>query len=208
MRLPTIALITTAMLLLACSRDTRPFNPSGLAGAQPDPPLTKPDFVLTDTEGKPFHFRPATEGYVTLLFFGYTHCPDVCPVHLTNISAALHTLDPEVQGKIKVVFVTTDPGRDTPTVMRAWLNHFDPAFIGLTGTADSITAIQRRIQILGVASRDPSAVPGDSNYTVGHSAVVLAYTTDDLAHVVYPFGVRQADWARDLPRLVAGGGRS
>lgn len=208
MRLPFSAFAVFGIVLLACSHDAKPFNPSGLAGAQPQPPLPKPDFVLTDTEGKPFHFRPATEGFVTLLFFGYTHCPDVCPVHFSNISAALHTLDPEVQRKIKVVFVTTDPARDTPAVMRAWLDHFDPAFIGLTGEPDSIAAIQQRIQILGVATRDPSAVPNDTSYTIGHSAVVLAYTTDDLAHVVYPFGVRQADWARDLPQLVAGAGRS
>ena len=208
MRFPLPALVALGIALLGCSADAKPFNPAGLAGARPEPPLAKPDFILSDTEGRPFHFRQATEGFVTLLFFGYTHCPDVCPVHFSNISAALHTLDPEVQRKIKVVFVTTDPARDTPAVMRAWLDHFDPGFIGLTGAPDSIAAIQRRIQILGVATREPSPVPGDTSYTIGHSAVVLAYTTDDLAHVVYPFGVRQADWARDLPQLVAGAGRS
>jgi len=184
----------------ACDQRPRPFNPSGLAGPTLGKAIAKPDFTLTATDGTPFDFRARTKGSVTLLFFGYTHCPDVCPVHLANIAAALHTLDPDVQRKVKVVFVTTDPDRDTAPVIRAWLDKFDPGFIGLRGTLEEVNAIQRSLS-LGEASREPQLTPADTAYAVGHAAIVLAFTPDDSAHVVYPFGIRQTDWAKDIPLL-------
>src|SRR5215472_9452876 len=81
------------------------------------PPLLKPEFVLTDTSGAPFDFKQRTEGCVTLLFFGYTACPDQCPMHMANLSAALKKLPSGIAGQVKLVFVTTDPERDSPTVM-------------------------------------------------------------------------------------------
>jgi protein SCO1 len=197
--------IAVFFVVAACDQRDRPFNPSGFAGPTLQQAIPKPDFTLTATDGSPFHFRAATEGSVTLLFFGYTHCPDVCPVHLANIAAALRTLDPEIQRQIKVVFVTTDPDRDTPAEMREWLDKFNPEFIGLTGTIDQVNTIQRGLK-LGDASREPQVSPLDTGYTVGHAAIVLAFTRDDSAHVVYPFGIRQADWAKDLPHLVKVGG--
>lgn len=198
--------VVLVLALVACNRKAEPFNPSGLAGPTLQRPIPKPDFTLTATDGAPFHFRAATAGYVTLLFFGYTNCPDVCPVHLTNIAAALHNLDPEVQRQVKVVFVTTDPDRDTGPVVRAWLDHFDPGFIGLTGAINDINKIQQGL-MLGSAEREPQLTPADTGYTVGHAAIVLAFTRDDSAHVVYPFGVRQADWAKDLEKLVKYGAK-
>jgi protein SCO1 len=162
-------------------------------------PYPKPDFTLTDTEGRPYDFRASTDGFVTLLFFGYTSCPDVCPLHMGNIAAVLREVSGEVEEKIKVVFVTTDPARDTPTVVREWLDRFDATFVGLTGTPEQILAAER-------AARVPDAQleiqPADDSYIVAHSSQVLAYSLDDQAHLVYPFGVRQSDWAGDLPRLV------
>jgi protein SCO1/2 len=175
---------------------------AGMHGLALTPPKPKPDFTLTDTEGKPFDLRRDTEGYVTLLFFGYTHCPDVCPVHLANIAAVLHKLPVTTSQRVRMVFVTTDPERDTREVVRAYLDKFDRGFIGLTGTAEAVLAAQ-------AASRIPpaykevvdSANPG--NYTVGHAAFVFAYTADGMGRFLYPFGVRQADWAHDIPKLVA-----
>lgn len=196
------ALLVVLVLVAACKPGApRVFNPDGLSGASIDPPLDKPDFVLTTTEGKPFDLRKDTEGYVTLLFFGYTHCPDVCPVHLANIAAALGKLSPEVNAAVKVVFVTTDPARDTPAVMRAWLDKFDKRFIGLTGDSLAL-AHAAKVSHVGQAVRE--AGPTDSTYTVGHAAMVFAFTRDNLAHVAYPFGVRQADWAKDLVILTRG----
>jgi protein SCO1/2 len=196
------AAVALGILVLGCKpAGPKVFNPEGLAGPQITPPLPKPEFVLTTTEGKPFDLQKETEGYVTLLFFGYTHCPDVCPVHLANIAAALAKLSPEVNNAVKVVFVTTDPARDTPAVMRAWLDKFDKRFIGLTG--DSLALAEAaRLSHAGPAIREQG--PNDSTYGVGHSAIVMAFTRDNLAHVVYPFGIRQADWAKDLVLLTKG----
>ena len=106
----------------------------GWAGTLLGQPLDKPEFTLTDTSGNPYDFRQQTRGYVTLLYFGYTSCPDVCPLHMANLAAVLQEVSGEVNSKIKVVFVTTDPNRDTPQVIRKWLDNFDVTFIGLTGT--------------------------------------------------------------------------
>jgi protein SCO1/2 len=178
-----------------------------LRGTLLEPSWEKPDFTLTDTEGRPFDFRAGTDGFVTLLFFGYTHCPDVCPVHMANIAAVLRDIDYADRSRIRVVFVTTDPERDTPAVVRAWLDRFDRSFIGLRGTEAEVDAIQAALH-LPAAIRQPSRPgPLPGAYAVGHAAQVIAFTADGRARVVYPFGTRQADWAHDLPKLVAGGNR-
>lgn len=163
-------------------------------------PWSKPSFTLTDTNGQPFDFRAQTDGYLTLLFFGYTHCPDVCPLHMANLAAVLGSLSGDVRVGTKVVFATTDPARDTPAVLKKWLANFNPSFVGLTGTPDEMAAAQRATGI-PVSAAEP-AKP-DGSYVVGHAAQVIAYTRDGLAHLVYPFGTRQSDWADDLPRLLA-----
>src|SRR5207245_5442656 len=94
------------------------------------PPLPKPRFVLTDTSGALFDFWSRTLGSVTLLFFGYTYCPDQCPMHMANIGGALKTLPSGVADQVKLVFVTTDPLRDTPVELRRWLDNFDRHFVG------------------------------------------------------------------------------
>jgi len=195
-------LITASLALLAAPSckpaPRRPFNPEGLAAPKVTPPIPKPDFVLTRTDGTPFDFRRETDGYVTLLFFGYTNCPDICPVHLANIAAALKKLGPDVNNAVKVVFVTNDPARDTPEVLRTYLDRFDQRFIGLTGDSLAITDAMRQVSLSPIV-REEGTQPG--GYTIGHSAIVLAFTRDNFAHVVYPFGIRQADWARDLVLL-------
>jgi protein SCO1/2 len=163
-------------------------------------PWAKPEFTLTDDNGQPFDFRAQTDGYLTLLFFGYTHCPDVCPLHMANISAVLEELPGDVRVNTKVVFATTDPARDTPAVLKKFLDNFDPTFIGLTGTAQQMDDAQRATGIPVSVAEPPKA---DGSYTVGHAAQVIAYTRDGEAHVVYPFGTRQSDWADDLPRLLS-----
>lgn len=89
-----------------------------------------------------------------------------------------------------MVFVTTDPARDNPRMLRTWLNHFDPNFIGLTGSEAALQAAQVAAQ-----------VPFSKGNPDGHAAFVLAYTTDNLAHVIYPAGISETDWVHDLPRL-------
>jgi protein SCO1/2 len=162
------------------------------------PPLPKPKFTLTDTSGAQTDFWKKTEGHVTLLFFGYTRCPDECPLHMANIAAALKLIPASVAKQIEVVFVTTDPDRDTAGILRSWLDHFDKRFIGLTGSQAAVDAAQQAAA-LPVAQK---ASLNNRDYQVAHASFVIAYTKDNLAHVIYPGGVTQKDWAQDLPRLV------
>jgi protein SCO1/2 len=191
------AVFTTAVALgcTACSSDTP--RPGELRGSILPEPLLKTDFTLTTTAGEAFDFRAETEGYVTLLFFGYTYCPDICPVHMASIAAVLKKLPPQTARRIKVVMVSVDPERDTPERFRAWLDNFDRSFIGLTGTPEELATIQQAFY-LPVAVRQGEG----PDYSVGHSTAVIAFTADNLAHVRYPSGTRQSDWAHDLPLLV------
>jgi protein SCO1/2 len=180
----------------------RPGNDQGYRGVVLPTPLAKPDFTLTDTRGQPFDFRKETDGSLTLLFFGYTNCPDVCPVHLGNIHTVLEQMPFDVKSHTKVVFVTTDPERDTPKKLRAWLDNFDPSFIGLRGTVEEVNRIQATLHLPPAVASAPHGA--DSSYDVGHAAQVLAFSpADNEAHVIYPFGIRQQDWAHDLPKLLA-----
>lgn len=194
-RASRVLLLTSVLLLgVAC-------RPSAGGGPLRGTPLgvvtPKPTIVLTTTDGAPFDFPRATAGYVTLLFFGYTHCPDICPVHMANLAAVLHKLPSTVAGRVKVIMVTVDPERDTPERLRAWLDNFDRDFIGLTGSVADITAMQQAVRL------PPAVKEGEGDmYLVGHAAYVLAFTTDDQPPVAYPSGIRQSDWAHDLPLLV------
>jgi protein SCO1/2 len=154
------------------------------------PPLPKPAFTLTDTSGAAFDFRSSTDGYVTLLYFGFSHCTTACPMQMNYLASALRTLPADIRSHVKVVFVSTDPDRDNPRMVRTWLNHFDRSFIGLTGSVE-------KIQRAETASKLPRTIKPDE-----HAAFVVAYTRDNLGHVIYPAGVTQGDWVHDLPRLV------
>jgi protein SCO1/2 len=169
-------------------------------------PGPRPDFTLTDTRGRPYDFRKETEGKVALLFFGYARCPDVCPVQMAGMAAVLRDLPWEVRDRIEVVFVTTDPERDTPDRLRDWLSGFDPAFVGLRGKIEEVNRIQAGLDLppsvrLSEAPGDGDAYEVDDSYEIGHAAQVLAFTPDDRMRLAYPFGTRQADWKHDLPRL-------
>ncbi len=165
-------------------------------------PLEKPAFTLPDTSGSPFDFANETEGYVTLLFFGYTYCPDICPVHMAIVAAALQELPEDVASRVKVVFVTTDPDRDTPERLREFLDIFDPAFIGLAPESQAATDDISRKALKSFWGPITNEDLGDDNYAVAHPAVIIAYTTDNLAHVLYPFGVKKEAWVHDLAKLV------
>jgi protein SCO1/2 len=186
------------LLLCASLGSAQQGNTGPYRGGLVTPPLPKPAFVLTDTSGAPFDFRQKTDGYVTLLFFGYTYCPDQCPMHMANLGAALKKLPPAIAGQVKLVFVTTDPERDSPAVLRRWLDLFDRHFIGLTGTERAIEAVER-------AAGVPVAVKtglASGNYAVSHANFVVAYSKDNLAHVIYPGGISKDDWVHDLPILI------
>lgn len=166
--------------------------------------VARPSFTLTATDGTPFDFGTRTAGRLTFLEFGYTNCPDVCPVHMANLAAALRQLPPSDRMKIDVVFVSVDPDRDSLPALRKWLDAFDHTFIGLTGTREALDSAQRAVGF-APAIVQPAAPGQPGSEVVTHAAPVLAFTADDTAHVMFPFGTRQADWERDIPHLLARG---
>jgi protein SCO1/2 len=166
-----------------------------------DTPFDKPDFTLTDTNGEPYDFAAETDGHATLLYFGYTNCPDVCPLTMSNIANAARSLTEEQRADLRVVFVTSDPERDTPESLGPWLAAQSPDFTGLTGDFETI---QQAAESLGVYL-EPSYVDDNGDVVSTHGTQVLAFLpTDDRAHVVYTEGVTQQTFERDLPKLLAG----
>lgn len=116
---------------------------------------------------------------------------------IATLSTALKKLPPGIGDQVKLVFVTTDPERDTPAVLRRWLDAFNRRFIGRTGTEKAIAGVQRMAGV-PVATKSGSAT---GNYAVNHANFVIAYSKDGLAHVIYPGGVSKDDWVHDLPLL-------
>lgn len=169
-------------------------------GDQVARPFTKPDLTLTDSSGKQFNLVQGTQGKLTLVYFGYTHCPDVCPTTMATLAAAMRSLTPAQAAQIDVVFISTDPTRDTPSVLHTWLGQFDPAFIGLTG---KFATIQKAAGTLGITIDPPVKLP-DGNYTVTHGAEVIAFDTKDKGYLVYTAGTTVQQFQHDIPLLLAG----
>lgn len=169
-------------------------------------PLPRPNFVLTDSHGRSYDFAARTRGRATLLYFGYTNCPYQCPTAMADIAVALSRLPRSVRNKISVVFVTTDPERDSPIVLRRWLAYFNAPIIGLTGTRAAVEAAQEAAHVT-VSVPKPNEPPPAGPASTAHGGGVLAYGTDDYAHVTYPAGTTSADLVRDLPLLARGHGR-
>jgi protein SCO1/2 len=184
-----------APIIIDSSSQSSPFD-----GILLGKPFAKPSFTLTDSDGRPYDFTQQTNGKLTVVYFGYTHCPDVCPTTMADLAAALRALPAAESAKISVVFVSTDPTRDTPAVLHTWLAQFDPAFIGLTGP---FATIQQAGKALGIPIFPPT-LGADGSYTVTHGAEVLAFNTDDEAHVVYTAGTTVGQYDHDLPLLLAG----
>ncbi|MEU6341203.1 SCO family protein [Streptomyces sp. NPDC046977] len=166
-----------------------------------DTPFDKPDMILTDTHGTKYDLVKETAGRPTLLFFGYTHCPDVCPTTMSDIAIAKSKLPKAEQAALTVVFVSTDPERDTPSRLGAWLGAMDPSFVGLTG---DFATIQAGARSLGIAVEKP-VKEKDGSITVTHGAEVMAYSPkDDKAHALYMSGTTSQQFAADLPKIIQG----
>jgi protein SCO1/2 len=167
------------------------------AGLDLPEPYRRPSFTLTDTSGAAYDFAEQTAGKPTLLFFGYTNCPDVCPTTMADIAVALRGLDPAVARQVQVVFVTTDPATDTPQVLGDYLDGFDAdlptPFIGLTGDQDLIDQAQLS-----------AGVPLAEDDGRLHSSLLLLYGTNDEADVAFDAGNTAKDIASDLELVVDG----
>ncbi|MFC4034080.1 SCO family protein [Streptomyces polygonati] len=169
------------------------------AGTLLDTPFAKPQITLTDNHGKPFDLVKQTAGHPMLLFFGYTHCPDVCPTTMSDIALAKSRLSKADQAKLQVVFISSDPERDTPARLNAWLGAMDKSFIGLTGGFPAIQAAARSVGV-GI---DPPVKEKDGSITVTHGAEVLAYwPKDNKGHVLYMSGTTAEQFQHDLPKII------
>jgi protein SCO1 len=192
-----LAIAVVASTIGSGNDDAGGTGPTGWSGTVlPEPARERPAFTLVDTDGQPFDFAAETAGRLTLVFFGYTNCPDVCPVHMATIAQALDRVDVPLD----VVFVTTDPSRDDAERIRSWLGAFDPDFIGLTG---ELEAIEQAQEAMGTSVAIAEPAEPDGQYLVGHTSGVFVITPDDKVRLVYPFGTRQEDWVNDLPRIAA-----
>lgn len=154
-----------AMLALAgCHHDLSPQDVSvrGLV-----PPLS---FTMTDAATGKIVTEADFKGAVTLLYFGYTNCPDVCPATLYNLDRIEKRMGPDA-AKVRVLFVTVDPDRDTPAVLAQYVGLFGSNLTGLRGTADQLFELARRYRVVFSVSKAPS-------YTVTHSAAVYVFDAE------------------------------
>ncbi|MFI8188399.1 SCO family protein [Streptomyces sp. NPDC085946] len=166
-----------------------------------DKPFEKPDLVLTDTRGEKYDLREETAGKPTLIYFGYTHCPDVCPSTMSNIAVAKKALPKAEQDALRVVFVTTDPDRDTPAELGKWLTGIDTEFIGLTG---DFATIQAGARTLGI-SIEPTTKDKNGKLVSEHGTQVVAFSPKtDGGYVLYGEDASVDDYTEDLPELVKG----
>ncbi len=153
------------LLLAACARQAPPaFHSTDISGS-----AIGSEFALADQHGKQRHLADF-RGQVVLLFFGYTHCPDVCPTTLARLAKLMPALGAEA-GRVQVLFVTLDPERDTLPVLAEYVPWFHPSFIGLRGDVASTAAITAAFKV--VASRQ--TVKGGMGYVIDHTAAVYAF---------------------------------
>lgn len=136
-------------------------------------------FTLQDGAGKTVTDRDFRGKYM-LVYFGYTNCPDVCPTTLNAVADALDKMGPKAK-QIVPIFITVDPRRDTPAVVRQFAAAFGPNFVGLTGTADQIAAVAKEYRVYYAEHRTG---PGPNDYSMDHSSVL--YLMDTKGHFIAP----------------------
>jgi protein SCO1/2 len=189
-----------AALVAACGGSGGSLNAAQLAS-----PLSFPAGSFTDTANQQYDPASASTGLLTLVYFGYTNCPDVCPTTMADLGTALRSLPSDVSKNVQVVFVTSDPARDTPAVMSKWLANFDTGlprpFIGLTNTIPVIDAYADK---LGVPLEAPEKEK-DGTISVTHGAQVIAFSPKThTADYVWLTGTTVKQYASDIRQLESG----
>ncbi|HEU5317601.1 MAG TPA: SCO family protein [Chloroflexota bacterium] len=165
-----------------------------LNGGVLDQPLVVPPLSLRRADGQPFNTGEA-RGRWWLAFFGYTSCPDVCPLTLAYMTQVRRLLGARAPA---AYFITVDPERDTPERLAAYMSNFDPGIVALTGTEAELALAREAFGV--VAQRRP--VAGAAGYSVDHTALVFLVDPEARVRVVYPHGMVPADIAADLKRLM------
>lgn len=211
----TAAAVAAGLLLLAgCGsgsagagaespvRDVRVHDDDGLNGIVLPKPYEAAGLALTATDGSAYRLAKDTGKPLTLVFFGYTHCPDICQVVMADLASALTRLEPGERDQVGMVFVTTDPARDDEGTLRAYLDRFDPAFEGLTGPLPRIVELG---DSLGVPIEKGAKLPS-GGYEVSHGTNVVGLQPDGTGPVVWTQGTSPAQIAEDIHAVLSEGG--
>lgn len=201
-RAPRLALfllsLACILLLAGCQQgNDLPFKLTSIRGHMPDL-----QFQLTDDSGKTVTAADY-RGKVVLLYFGYTHCPDVCPLTLAHLHVAMQQLGRQADD-VRILFVSVDPVRDTPAALHAYVNAFDKRVVGLTGSPAAIEALSKRYR--AAFTREPSGT--DGNYEVSHSSAIYVFDRAGHARVLSTPVTPQADLVHDLKLLLDAGAGS
>ena len=179
-------------LLTACAHN--------FSGVAPNPIGPAPDFALTDENGQPFKLSDLRGKWI-LLAYGYTHCPDVCPLTLSHLRDVKKIVDPNGD-QVQVAFVTIDPERDTPDILRQYVGHFDQQFTqkfkGLSGTPQEIAQAAQAYNVK-YEKKDSTSAAG---YTMAHTAEVYLIDPQFNWRMTFPFGVKAQEIAADLQTLM------
>ena len=165
-------------------------------GSLIDPPAQAADFELMDQHGQDFRLSEQ-QGQVVLIFFGYTNCPDVCPVTLSEFRQVKNQVG-DLADEVKFVYVTVDPQRDTPERIGTYLAGFDPGFIGLTGDSQTLQEVWEDYGVL-VEKKETSSAAG---YLIDHTARIYAIDKQGNWRLTFPFGMESDKIARDISHLV------
>lgn len=158
------------------------------------PPL---DFALIDDDGEAVTAE-AYRGKTTLVYFGYTQCPDVCPITLARLGSVINQLDEDVRDEVQVLFVSVDPGRDTPEVLKRYVGAFGPEFTGLTGEREDIDALTNRYRI-AYEYEEPNE---HGDYIVNHSSAIFAFDEEGHAQFLARDSHSPQDILGDLRTLI------
>jgi protein SCO1/2 len=193
LRLTGLFCLLLALLLAGCRRDagTPPLEGASMGGA----------FALTDQNGRRVSDRDFAGRY-RLIYFGYTFCPDVCPTDLQKIGAGMRQFeqsDPQRAARVQPIFITVDPARDTPDVLRRFVANFHPRLIGLTGSEAEIAATARTFHISRTLP-EPTARPRD--YLVDHSQITVLYGAQGEPIAIVPTDQGAGAVAQELDRWV------
>lgn len=192
------AALLALAVLAGCGADDP--QESDYHGAILTEPYVVPDTTLRATDGSDFSLARDTDDRLTLVFFGYVNCPDICQTVMTNVTAGLTRLDEADREQVGMVFVTTDPARDDEQALRTYLDRFDPGFEGLTGDLDTITDIGSD---LGVAVEKGKKLPS-GGYEVTHSTHVIGIDAHDRGRIVWTQGTSSSEFADDIHLLLNG----
>ena len=180
-----------ACLLLACSESGPALHGVNLSGAQ-----YGKDFELTDHHGQVRHLKDFS-GKVVVLFFGYTQCPDVCPTSMLELTEVKKALGQDAE-RLQVLFVTLDPERDTPEILQAYMNNFDPTFLALYTTPEKLVQLTQDYKVY--YRKVPGKTP--TSYTLDHSAGSYVYDTKGQLRLFVRYGSKVQDLLADIAALL------